>query len=77
MSRQQASRGGPSLAVAGAGRKTAKVHSLFYRGREERPFLRLSGKWLANLGFDVGRRFVVEATPGELRIRALPEELPQ
>lgn len=74
MSRQQASRGGPSHAVANAGRKTAKVHSLFYRGREERPLLRLSGKWLANLGFDVGRRFVIETSPGELQIRVLPEE---
>jgi Toxin SymE, type I toxin-antitoxin system len=55
--------------------RMAKVHYL-YRGSEARPFLRLSGKWLGQLGFEVGRRFVVEATPGELRIRALPEELP-
>ncbi|MEM9291683.1 MAG: hypothetical protein AAGD01_08380 [Acidobacteriota bacterium] len=53
--------------------KVVKVYSL-YRGSEERPYLRLSGKWLAQLVFDAGAHHVVEAAPGELRLRRSPLE---
>jgi toxic protein SymE len=36
------------------------------------PFVRLSGRWLRELGFSVGERIEVEATPGRLVLRAAP-----
>jgi len=36
------------------------------------PFVRLSGKWLRELGFAVGERIEVEASPGRLVLRAEP-----
>ncbi len=73
MSQQPTSGTGILQSVEGDNRRTAKVHYL-YRGEVARPCLRLSGKWLSQLGFEVGRRFVVETSPGELRIRTLPKE---
>ncbi len=60
--------------------------SRLYRHREARPwhedrswtvpkpvpFVRLSGRWLRELGFRVGERIEVEATPGRLVLRAAP-----
>ena len=36
------------------------------------PFVRLSGRWLRELGFAVGERIEVEASPGRLVLRAAP-----
>jgi hypothetical protein len=36
------------------------------------PFVRLSGKWLRELGFAEGGRIEVEASPGRLVLRAAP-----
>jgi toxic protein SymE len=36
------------------------------------PFVRLSGRWLRELGFSVGERIEVEAEPGRLVLRAAP-----
>lgn len=36
------------------------------------PFVRLSGRWLRELGFLVGKRIEVEAEPGRLVLRAAP-----
>ena len=36
------------------------------------PFVRLSGRWLRELGFRVGERIEVEATPGRLVLQAAP-----
>jgi len=36
------------------------------------PFIRLSGKWLGRLGFSIGTKIEVEASPGRLVLRAVP-----
>jgi len=59
-----------------AGRRLARIHSTYRprRGAEPGkvlPMVRLSGKWLREAGFPVGRRFSVEVEDGELVIRAL------
>jgi hypothetical protein len=36
------------------------------------PFVRLSGRWLRELGFAVGERIEVEASPGHLVLQAAP-----
>ena len=61
------------------GRRLARVHSVFRPGNpavggstgKVLPMLRLSGKWLRESGFPVGRRFSVEVENGELVIRVL------
>ncbi|HSL83537.1 MAG TPA: SymE family type I addiction module toxin [Thermoanaerobaculia bacterium] len=37
------------------------------------PLIRLSGRWLAGLGFPLGSKVEVEAEPGRLVLTALPE----
>jgi len=37
------------------------------------PFIRLSGKWLGRLGFPIGTKIEVEASPGRLVLTALPD----
>lgn len=44
------------------------------RRAEKVPFVRLSGKWLRRLGFRVGSKIEVEASPGCLVLRSLPAE---
>jgi hypothetical protein len=39
--------------------------------REASPALRLSGKWLAAAGFDLGQQYEVEIAAGRLTIRAV------
>ena len=37
-----------------------------------KPYIRLRGKWLRRLGFEVGTRIEVESGPGRLVLRAVP-----
>ena len=37
------------------------------------PWLRLSGRWLAEAGFAVGQRFQIGVEPGRLRLEAVVE----
>ena len=62
------------------GRRLARVHSIFRPGRETGggrepgkalPMVRLSGRWLQESGFPVGKRYSIEVEDGELVIRAL------
>lgn len=42
-----------------------------HQGGEARPFLRLSGKWLGDAGFDLGQYFEIEVEDGRLTIEAV------
>ena len=61
------------------GRRLARIHSVYRPGRpggganrgKVLPMLRLSGKWLRETGFSVGKRYSIEVEDGELVIRAL------
>jgi hypothetical protein len=58
------------------GRRLARVHSVFRPGKGSNqgrvlPMVRLSGKWLLESGFPVGKRYSIEVEDGELVIRAL------
>jgi len=60
----------------GSGRRLARVHSVFRPGRgpgqgKVLPMLRLSGNWLRETGFPIGKRYSVEVEDGALVIRAL------
>jgi len=60
----------------GSGRRLARVHSVFRPGRgsgqgKVLPMLRLSGRWLQETGFPIGKRYSVEVEDGALVIRAL------
>jgi Toxin SymE, type I toxin-antitoxin system len=39
------------------------------------PWVRLSGRWLAEAGFAVGRRFEIAVEPGRLRLQVVADEL--
>jgi len=42
--------------------------------RKEYPFIRLQGKWLESLGFQIGSRITVEEKQGELVLRVISYE---
>ncbi len=48
----------------------AKIHELS-RGDRQIPMLRLTGKWLAEAGFNRGQQIEIEVKAGELAIRAV------
>ena len=52
------------------GHLVAKIHELS-RGDQQIPMLRLTGKWLAEAGFDLGQPIEIEVKTGELAIRAV------
>jgi hypothetical protein len=68
----------PQNAPASGRSRTIKIATL-YRvgsrwGRETRvPFIRLSGKWLASLGFVAESRVIVRGESGCLTITTLPQ----
>ena len=39
-----------------------------------KPFIRLSGNWLSELGFEVGKRFKVEAVDNKLILEVIIDE---
>jgi hypothetical protein len=41
--------------------------------RQEFPFIRLRGKWLQKLGFQIGQKITVEESEGQLIIKVLKE----
>ncbi|ROP73294.1 type I toxin-antitoxin system toxin SymE [Stenotrophomonas rhizophila] len=55
--------------------RSYRVGALTYPGREEYgpteivPYLKLRGRWLDKLGFDVGARLKVEATHGSITLK--------
>ena len=57
-------------AARARGRRLATVCGRF-QGSGRVPDLRLSGKWLAAVGFGLGQRFEVEVAAGRLTIRAV------
>ena len=42
--------------------------------RKEAPLIRLQGRWLQELGFEIGKRISVEEKQGELVLKLMPEE---
>lgn len=52
------------------GRRLGTISSL-WRGRKRQPFLRLSGEWLRDAGFDAGRHFEVAVEEGRLVIEGV------
>jgi hypothetical protein len=57
-------------AARARGRRLATICDRF-QGSGRVPDLRLSGKWLKEVGFDLGQRFEVEVEAGKLTIRAV------
>lgn len=58
----------------GSRRRKLKVTTLYrvYGRRESRvPYIRISGKWLAALGFNRDQHIVVKGEPGQLTITVL------
>ena len=53
-------------------RCVVKTHGVTRYG--DQPEVRLRGAWLSRLGFDIGARVVVEATPGRLVLREPTED---
>jgi len=43
-------------------------------GDKEVPALRLSGQWLAKMGFSLGRKVIVQERPGQIIIQAISIE---
>jgi len=43
------------------------------RGNDRRPLIRLQGKWLHDLGFQIGVKIAIEEQEGALIIRPIPE----
>lgn len=39
-----------------------------------KPFIRLSGSWLSEIGFEVGKQFKVEAADNKLILELIKEE---
>lgn len=42
--------------------------------RREVPFIRLRGKWLQALGFQIGQRITVEESAGQLILKVVEED---
>jgi hypothetical protein len=57
-------------AARARGRRLATICGRF-QGDERVPDLRLAGRWLRKVGFDLGQRFEVEVEAGKLTIRAV------
>ncbi len=57
-------------AARAKGRRFAPICGRF-QGHGRVPDLRLSGKWLATAGFDLGQQYEVEVETGRLTIRAV------
>ena len=51
------------------------VGSTYFKEKEV-PFIRLSGNWLKNLGFEFGQKVVVREEPGQLVIQLVEEATP-
>jgi hypothetical protein len=52
------------------GRRLGTVSAL-QRNGEERPYVRLSGKWLGEAGFDLGEHFEIEVGEGRLTLETV------
>jgi Toxin SymE, type I toxin-antitoxin system len=54
-------------------RRGRRLGTISYRcnGGENRPLLRLSGKWLARVGFPIGQEFEVVVEEGRLVLEAV------
>lgn len=50
------------------------ISALTVSGRPEVPFIRLRGKWLQNLGFQIGQKVTVKESEGQLIIRVIKED---
>lgn len=55
-------------------KRVLTVSSLAVADRREVPFIRLRGKWLQVLGFDVGQKVTVEESAGQLILRISKED---
>jgi hypothetical protein len=42
--------------------------------RREVPFIRLRGKWLQVLGFEIGQKITVEESAGQLILKVIKED---
>jgi toxic protein SymE len=49
----------------------APAHIEFFPDLPPAPWIRLSGRWLEDAGFEIGRRICVEVTSGKLTISAI------
>ena len=54
------------------GRRFATVSYLERRGRRL-PYIRLSGQWLRQAGFELGQEFEIEVAPGRLTLEAFAD----
>jgi hypothetical protein len=54
------------------GRRFATV-SYLERGGRRLPYIRLSGQWLRQAGFDLGQEFEIDVAPGRLTLHAFPD----
>ncbi len=54
--------------------KILTVSGISSYNRPEYPFIRLSGKWLMDLGFKVGDKIIVQFAKGNLSIRVIDKD---
>jgi hypothetical protein len=45
---------------------TSFIESPFFEPPKRKPYIRLRGRWLDSLGFDIGARLSVETAPGSI-----------
>lgn len=50
------------------------VSSMSVYNRKEMPVIRLQGRWLEKLGFEIGKRVTVEESPNRLVLEVAKDE---
>lgn len=51
------------------GKRILSISYLAVYNRKETPFIRLQGRWLEKLGFEIGKKVIVEESQGKLVLK--------
>lgn len=55
-------------------KRVLTISAMSAYSRKEAPFIRLQGRWLEKLGFEIGKRVTVEESPGRLVLKVVKDE---